>query len=237
MSPRRSILIEHRSSEALADALAAELGEAIDQALLAGRRACLALAGGRTPLPAYRLLGAQRRDWARVTVVPTDERWVDAGHASRNDHQLAESFGASAGLDLRQLVPAKTHGPVSARHANAALADLRGPFDLVLLGMGDDAHTASLFPGGLGLAEALRHDASDAAFCVTPQPLPAEAPYPRVSLGLRRLLDARRHVLALIGTRKRAVFDAACAAPEPPIRPISAFCTLATPLTVHWSPR
>lgn len=228
-------LLEHADPAELASALATQLGAIIDQAIRARGRAVLALAGGRTPMPAYRALAAQSRDWSRVIVIGTDERWVDAGHPARNDDEIAEAMQAATGLQLRALVPMRAELPPRTRQAEASLADLDGPFDAVLLGMGLDAHTASLFPGGEGSAAALDPNATGSAFVVTPTPLPAEAPYPRISLGRRRLLNARAHLLAITGRGKREVLQAARGG-DPALQPIAAFLAEPLNLTIHWSP-
>ena len=229
-------LIEHEDAASLAEGLAFEIGQAIDQALQQRGRALLALAGGKTPMPAYRKLAGQRRDWSKVTLLPTDERWVDAGHPLRNEDEIADALQQAAGLDLRRLVPAKVEYPPLSAYANSVLSDLGQPFDLVLLGMGTDAHTASLFPDGDGLAAAMDLSAEDDAFVISPNPLPAEAPHPRISLGCRRLLDARRHLIAISGMRKREVLLDAERHCQPLQQPISAFLAPSLNMTIHWSP-
>lgn len=229
-------LIEHADPSALVAALAVELGRITDAALAERGRAVLVLAGGRTPMPVYRAWAAQARDWSRVIVLPSDERWVDAGHPARNDEEIADALAGAVGIELRALVPARAELPPGAACAQRALADLLEPFDAVLLGMGLDAHTASLFPHGEGTIEAMGEDARADAFVVTPRPLPAEAPYPRISLGRRRLLHARRLLLALTGAGKREVLQRVQAQPDPLQYPIAAFLAPALDMTIHWSP-
>lgn len=229
-------LIEHIDAARLAEGLAFVIGQAIDQALLERDRAVLALAGGKTPLPAYRKLAEQRRDWSKVTVLPTDERWVDAGHPLRNDDEIADAMQAANGLNLCRLVPAKAEYPPLAALASQHLAELNYPFDLVLLGMGGDAHTASLFPGAEGLAAAMDLRAEDDAFVVTPDPLPPEAPHPRITVGRRRLLNARQHIIAITGAVKREVLFDANSRQQPERQPISAFLVNGLNLAIHWSP-
>lgn len=229
-------LIEHIDAAALAEGVAFVLGQAIDQALVDRGRAVLALAGGKTPMPAYRKLAEQRRDWSKVIVLPTDERWVDAGHPLRNDDEIADAMQAAVGLHLCRLVPSKAEYPPLSAFANQQLAEFNAPFDLVVLGMGGDAHTASLFPGSEELPAAMDLQAADDAFVLTPNPLPPEAPHARITLGRRRLLSARQHLIAITGGAKREVLMDANRRQQPDRQPISAFLGQGLNMAIHWSP-
>jgi 6-phosphogluconolactonase len=231
------MLVECPNPESFAEALASRLGELIDRALAERGRAVLALAGGRTPFAAYRALAAQRRDWSRVQLVPTDERWVALDHAHRNEAEMRRAFAAASAVQIVPLVPETPSGPAEADFANAALAPLEAPFDVVVLGMGGDAHTASLFPGSPGLAPAIDPGAREAAFVVTPDPLPPEAPHPRISLGLARLKRSHARILAITGESKRNVWQSVLDAESDPQRPIGLFLhDSAAPVAVYWSP-
>lgn len=103
--------------------------------------------------------------------------------------------------------------------------------------MGEDAHTASLFPGVAALPAALAADAAEDAFAIVPDPLPPEAPFPRITLGLARLLRARSLHLLVTGARKREVLRAAQAAHDPLRMPIAAVLHAPdTTVHIHWSP-
>lgn len=233
----RGMLVEYPDAARLAEGLAIRLGESIDRALAERGRACLALAGGSTPFPAYRALAGQPRDWSSVTLVATDERWVPADHAQRNEAAMRRAFASAPGVQILSLVPALPRGEADAGFAEAALAPLDQPFDAVVLGMGADAHTASLFPDSPGLEDAIAPRSQRAAFVVTPQPLPAEAPFPRITLGLSRLQHSRERILAITGEAKRRVWQQVLAAEPSAAQPIGLFLhATAAPVAVHWSP-
>ena len=166
--------LAHASLGEAQSALALDLGVCIDAALADRGRAVLALAGGRTPLALYRALALQSRDWTRVHVVPTDERWVGRGHPARNEDELVAAFAAADGIRVHGLLGREAAPAPSAQTACEVLQEFEGPFDAVLLGMGQDAHTASLFPHALGLDAAWRSDADAACVVVNLFMLPDE---------------------------------------------------------------
>lgn len=232
--------VEHRYRDgtALAEALAAELAHATRQALDARGAALLSLAGGRTPLPAYRDLAVQPLAWSRVTLMPGDERCVPHDHAACNVRELRALFAAAPGVGIQSLTTPDGDPDVSEAHARLMLAAYRDtPFDAVVLGMGADAHTASLFPNARQLAAALDPAPALEALRIDPDPLPPEAPFPRISLTAARLLRSRALHLVVTGEAKRVVLEQAYASTDPMHRPIAAI--LHAPeacVHVHWSP-
>ena len=231
----------HAHAHALAIALADALADAVREALQARGHAWLALAGGRTPLPAYVLLAAANLDWHRVTVVPTDERCVPHAHPDCNARALEEAFAAAPGVAIEPLTVADGEARRSLAHTRARLAPRHDErFDAVVLGMGADAHTASLFPNAPGLAAALDLDAIDDAVHVVPDPLPPEAPFDRISLTAPRLLRARRLLLAVTGAGKRQVLQRAQGPADPIVMPVAAILHAPGPhapaVQIHWSP-
>ncbi|GAB1594811.1 6-phosphogluconolactonase [Lysobacter claricitrinus] len=233
--------VEHRydDGETLATALAHVLGDAVDAALDARGEALLALAGGRTPLPAYRALASRWRNVGRaahIVLMPTDDRCVPHDHPNSNVAELRTIFEATPAR-IESLTTANGDPDRSERYARAMLADHPGDFDAVVVGMGADAHTASLFPNASQLAAGLDLASTLEALRVDPDPLPVEAPFPRISLTAARLLRARAVHLVVTGAAKREVLDAVYADADASKRPVAAL--LHAPgrtVHVHWSP-
>lgn len=210
-------------------ALVQAVGDSLAAALDAGG-AVLAVSGGRSPVPLFHALRGADLDWSRVLVTLVDERCVAPDHADSNERLVREHLlaGRAAAARFAGLVrdPADIAGSVAA--ANAAAR----PITVALLGMGEDGHTASLFPGAPELASGLDPANPARYLAVTP---PA-APHARISLTLAALLQSRRLVLAIAGPAKRRVFDAACAALTPDL-PVSALVhQTQAPLDVYWAP-
>ncbi|GAB2627922.1 6-phosphogluconolactonase [Novilysobacter erysipheiresistens] len=231
------VMHEHADVDTLAASVATELQAFCGEAIALRGQALLALGGGRTPLPLYRRLARCPLPWSQVTLLPTDERCVPHDDPACNLREIGAAFAAADGVELQGLTPPNGDPETSERHARAALAQYPQPFDAVVLGMGMDGHTASLFPGVPRLPEAL-DPASDIDACrIDPQPLPPEAPYPRVTLTAARLLRARSLHLYLSGADKRAVLERALRSHDPLRYPIGAFLHAADArLHVHWSP-
>ena len=230
--------IEHYycDADALAAALAVRLEIALRDALALRGHAMLALAGGRTPLPAYRALATRTLDWDRVVLIPTDERCVPHDHAACNLRALGEAFAPADGVRLVALTVDDGNPERSQAQALATLSQHAGAFDAVVLGMGEDAHTASLFPGASQLGTALDPVAPFDVCRLDPQPLPPEAPFPRITLTAARLLRAHTVHLALTGEAKHAALRKAQVGQDPLRHPIAAILHAAdTTVHIHWS--
>lgn len=232
-------LTTHPTAAALAAAVAARVAQALDAALAERGEALAALAGGRTSPPVFRQLAAQPRDWSRVTVMPSDERWVAANHPDCNLAQMQAAFAGADGIRWQPLVPQAPAGEADAAFANAALATHPEAFDVAMLGMGADGHFASIFPGAATLGLALGQSAAPApeAVAIVPDPMPAAGPHPRVSLSLPRLLRSRLLLLVITGDDKRAVLERAQTEGDWRKLPVAALLRSAhSQFEVHWSP-
>jgi 6-phosphogluconolactonase len=230
--------IEHdyADADALARGVAAVLARTCEAAIAERGGASLALAGGRTPFPAYRAWAATELPWSQVHLIATDERCVPHDHAACNTRELNSALDGAHGVKISALTPPDGDPARSEAHARALLARVPEPFDAVLLGMGSDGHTASLFPGTTALVAALAPAAAD-AYRIDPLPLPPEAPFPRISLSLPRLLRSRALHLLISGDAKRELLRAAQSEAAPLRLPISAVLHAPQALVhIHWSP-
>lgn len=231
------VIHEHVDVDTLAASVATVLQDKCGEAIALRGQALLALGGGRTPLPLYRRLARCPLPWSQVTLLPTDERCVPHDHPACNLREIGAAFAVADGVQRQGLTPPNGDPEWSERYARAAIAHHPQPFDAVVLGMGMDGHTASLFPGVPELPAALDTASEIDACRIDPQPLPPEAPYPRVTLTVARLLRARSLHLYISGADKRAVLERALQSRDVLRYPIGAFLHADDArLHVHWSP-
>ncbi|GAB4118144.1 MAG: 6-phosphogluconolactonase [Sideroxydans sp.] len=193
--PKASRLHVSADADALAAACAARIAELI-AATLAQRAHCrIALAGGETPRRCYAVLRALPVDWGRVQVYFGDERCLPVGDAQRNDTMAQDSLLQHVALPATHLhaIPAELGAEEAAVRYSEWLAQA-GTLDLVLLGLGEDGHTASLFPGNPALQRA------EPAVAVFDAPKP---PPQRISMSLATLNAARHKLFLVAGSGKR----------------------------------
>lgn len=219
--------------EAVSDIIRTKLECALDQRPAAS----LALSGGSTPMPIYSRLATMDLDWSRVIGLPSDERWVATDHQASNYREIVERF-SGCDLTLESLVPADAAGKADPQHAIRTLAELPSTFDAVLLGMGEDGHFASLFPGSPALAAGLDPTSHKQALAVVPDPLPPEAPHERITLSLSKLLATRYLMLVITGQAKQEILERAARPDADPNQlPVAALLRAAGKrLDIHWSP-
>lgn len=229
-------MIEHPDFDSLSTTVAETLARACVEAIESRGNAVLALAGGSTPMPVYRRLAEMELDWPRIDLLPGDDRWVAHDHPACNLRAMRDAFSPVAAR-FRPLTPEHPDAAPDTEVAEATLAELGSPFDACVLGMGADGHFASLFPGCTGLAEALDPAGTVPAVVVEPSPLPADAPFARISLTLSRLVASRRLLLLIRGEDKREVLQNAISSADPQRFPIRALLRHAgDALEIHWSP-
>ncbi len=202
---RRPEVVCHADPEALCEAVAEEVAERLTAAISARRKATLVLAGGRTPRGVYERL-AERNDlaWDRIVLVFGDERAVPPDDSHSNYRMVTEALaGPLARLEGRPVVrrmAGELGSKEAARQYSEFIDELVGPgerFDVVLLGMGDDGHVASIFPG----TREERADGEGEVVIATTSPLP---PLERVSLTLPVLGRTRALLMLVTGESKAA---------------------------------
>lgn len=206
--------------------LAHLIADELKTTLASQDRASLAVPGGTTPGPIFDALCTVDLDWDRVSVMLTDERWVPETSERSNTRLLRERL-------LVNKAAAATYVPLYADYATPeegfpSLTDAIAPtlpISVMLLGMGADMHTASIFPGADKLQEALTTDAT-----LVPMRAPG-APEPRVTLSASILNGAVRRHIVIIGDEKRAALDKA-ATLTPEEAPVAAILQGSV---VHWA--
>lgn len=221
--------------DALAQALAAETADALRVAIGTGGAATLALSGGSTPKRYFKALSTAELDWEQVAVTLVDERWVPETSDRSNARLVKENLlqNAAHAAPFVPLVTGAASPEEGLREVEERVADLHGPLTVAILGMGSDGHTASFFPGGDRLAEAI--DISSHRL-VTSMRADA-AGEPRITLTLPALIAAEKLVLHIEGAEKLDVLEKALSGDDPFEMPIRAVIAAAPrPLDVVWAP-
>lgn len=200
------MLDRFETPEALAEAACAATADALRGAIVARGRACLIGTGGRSPGPVYDRLARTELDWSRVTVSLSDERFVPPTDPASNEGlvrgRLLVGRAATAAFEpLWREAPSADAAAALAEPRLAALA----PYDVVLLGMGEDGHIASLFPGDPRIGEALDPRGTHYVMGV-PAGL-GSPPVARITLSLAALLSARLILLLVSGAAKRRIVE------------------------------
>ncbi len=218
-------LVEYADRDMLMIDLAQHLAGELSECLITHEFASFAVPGGTTPGPVFDTLCAADLDWWRVHVMPTDERWVDE-NSERSNARLIKSRLLTNRAAAARFVPFFMPG----QEAEAAMGDLSDmlqpelPISILLLGMGADMHTASLFPGAAELEEALSTQAP--AMAIHP-----EGQETRVTLTAHALSGAMNTHILITGAEKRAALERA-AMLDPHEAPIK---TVLANATVHWA--
>lgn len=222
--------------DVLARALAERIAERLRQGIAERGEALLAVSGGSTPVRFFQQLSRLDLDWPKVQVVLVDERWVPETH-ERSNARLVKSELLQHAASTAHFVPLYADAPTPEAGmvaVRARVAALPYPFDAVVLGMGTDGHTASFFPGGDRLAEAL-----DLAGSARVLPMRAGgAGEPRITFTLPALLDTQALYLHIEGETKRQLLaDARLglgAAKDYPVRTV--LTQTRVPVAVYWCP-
>lgn len=219
----------------LAGKLADKVAETLSDAIAARGSASIAVSGGSTPKVFFQVLSSRTIDWGKVTITLVDERFVPADNPRSNhllvqENLLKDKAAAAKFLPLYQAVASVEEAAAIATEKTAVVSQ---PFDVAILGMGNDGHTASFFPGGSNLLTAL--DPNTPRGIIT---MEAEgAGEPRLTFTFSSLQDARLLVLHIEGEGKKDVLAKAEAPGEETEMPIRAMLRrAASPVEIYWAP-
>jgi 6-phosphogluconolactonase len=193
--------------EELAKSLAEAIADNLRDAIETRGEATLLVSGGSTPRPLFEKLRKMKLPWEKVTVGLCDERWVDAAHSDSNallvKSTLLQEEAAKAKFSALYFDGFSAED--AERHCSEKVEAELMPIDVLVLGMGGDAHTASLFPNNARLDEGL--DLDNPSNCIAIKP--DTAPHWRMSLTRRAILSAAHLYLHIEGEEKLAVYETA----------------------------
>ena len=215
------------STAELDSALALHLAQRLKEDIGRYGDASLAVSGGGTPVGMFKHLARCALDWSRVWLTLVDERCVNTDNPDSNERLLRDNLLQSHASQARFVSMADADKD-NMSAMNAQLSAIPRPFSAVVLGMGNDGHTASWFPGAANLAELL--DPENTAQVVMTEPL--TAPHRRITLTLAAVLQSREIIIHITGAEKKAVIEQA----QERGYPVAAVLEQrATPASIWWA--
>lgn len=187
----------------LSESIAKDLQEVIEK----NGKASLIVSGGSTPKGLFERLSRSEIEWEKVTVGLCDERWVPSSHEQSNEklvrtHLLRERAAKARFVGLYR---EKMSAEEAEEACSQSIKEKLWPFDILVLGMGNDAHTASLFPENEKLQKAFDLEREELCIAIKPD----NAPHMRMSLTRRAILGAKHLYLHFEGKQKLDVFEEA----------------------------
>ncbi len=234
MIPSVETINSFTDREELAQALATRISLILGKAITTRNQAGLVVSGGSTPKRLFEVLSQRELDWSGVSISLADERWVAVSDGDSNENLIRKYLlqGHARKANFSGLKVGTGSAEENESACQQRLAVLPRP-DLIVLGMGLDGHTASLFPGSAQLSAALEMDSG----CLCKAITPPDSSHTRMTLTLPALLDAREIILHITGEDKLAVLKTALqegSVAEMPVRAI--LKNITTPVSIFWSP-
>jgi len=226
---------EFKTAEALAGSFSDRIGKVLSEAIDGRGEALLAVSGGKTPVMPFQALAEVEIAWEKVTITLVDERFAPSTSDRSNERLARQNLLHHAAAKARFVGlyhPAPTIED-AAREASKAVSGLPYPFDIVILGMGDDGHTASFFPDATTLSVLLNPKGQEAILPVHA----TSAGEPRLTFSLARLVGGRHIALHIQGEEKKATLETALAGKGDHPMPISSiFEHAGKPVDIFWAP-
>jgi len=229
------IIKEFSDRTSLVEELAGQIGKLLKEGISTSGRASIALSGGSTPVALFERLSLLDISWKDVDVTLVDERWVEATDEDSNErlvrnHLLQNKAAAANFIGMKSSAVTASAGE---KGCEKQLQNISRPFNVLVLGLGGDGHTASLFPCAEKLAAATEMDSGRTCMALAP----LTAPHERMSLTLPVILDSRQLFLHITGQEKKDILNKALG--DGPLEAMPIRFVLKqqlTPLTVYWSP-
>lgn len=224
---------EFESVDELNTTFAKNISVLLEAGIQQNGRASLVVSGGRTPMAMFAALSNTDLDWEKVDVTLADERWVDNNDAASNEKLVCENLlvNRAAKANFVGLKTADEDAVDGVKECTSRINAMQTPFDVLILGMGEDGHTASLFPCSEQLQAGL--DMASGAQCIAVQP--TTAPNQRMSLTLPALLSSKKIYLHLTGEAKKRVLQDALDGNDESSMPIRAVLNRAD-VELVWAP-
>ncbi|WP_392561877.1 6-phosphogluconolactonase [Orbus sturtevantii] len=200
-------LNEYSSSEQLTQDMVDHIVIELNKGIAKRGVASIAVSGGKTPIPLFKLLSKQSLPWAKVYITLVDDRWVDNTDDASNE-KLVLTYLLQNEAKLANFIGLKNNAvtPFAGELATQEkLTEIPMPFDVVILGMGEDGHTASLFPYAENLSSGLDMHSNKVVIGMTP----LTAPLDRITLTLPAILNSQNIYLHLVGSSKKTVLATA----------------------------
>lgn len=221
------------SVDALNKGFAEQIADLLRAGIAARGKASLIVSGGRTPQGMFAQLSEQTLDWSKVVISLADERWVETTDEASNEKMVREHLLKNKAAEARfvGLKNAAADAQQGVAGCVSEFTHIPAPFDVVILGMGEDGHTASLFPCSAQIKQGLDLNYPEPYLAVQP----TTAPHWRMSLSLAALLDSRKLFLHLTGEGKKAVLSQALAGTDEFEMPIRAVLQRAD-VELVWAP-
>lgn len=222
------------SREELEKDLADSISETLRAEIEANGSATLLVSGGSTPKGLFLELSKRELDWSRVSVLPVDERFLDDAHADQNGNLIKQNLLINKAAQA-QFIPLVLDSEDEGRNlelARHSIQELNQPYTVVILGMGADGHTASLFPDCPELESGMDLGSNDILLSTHP----SIAPYARISFSRAAILSSKRLILHLYGQEKKDILQAAQEGLDWKQYPIAGFIQSDDPkLELYWT--
>ena len=220
------------NSESLASDLCQSIGEILNEAIRKKGRACMAVSGGSTPIPLFKEFSLLSIDWKKVDLTLVDERWVDPKNTDSNELLIRTHLITNKASKVN-FIPLKNNSKTvqgGQKNSEEMLKNITLPFDVIVLGMGPDGHTASLFPCSEEISDAMDLNNPNMLILTSPK----TAPYQRISLTAKVITESKNIFLHLNGSSKLHTLESAMEYKDSSKMPIYAF--LENGLSIYWSP-
>jgi 6-phosphogluconolactonase len=213
---------EYANSEELVQAFSQQIAAILEQAISEKGTASLAVSGGSTPKPLFHALSNIKLPWAKVNITLVDERWVDANHEASNEKLVRENLliNCASAANFVPMTTDDNDAEDAVDKISARLNHIGLPIDVVILGMGEDGHTASLFPCSSQIQEGLSITRVKPVLATQP----TTAPHQRMSFSLVTIIASKHVFLHITGLKKRQVFEQALSQHTAIEKPIKAVC-------------